>query len=74
MMIDVPLSRPDEAERLRTAVYRFAELKRTAPPAVDVCPQAGRIRFPTPEAAAEFNSYWRAFRAEPLSWGGFRDV
>jgi hypothetical protein len=73
MLIDVPLS-PHEAERLRTAVYRFAELKRAVMPAIEVGPGAGRIRFPSPEAAAEFRSYWRAFRAEPRSWDGFRDV
>jgi hypothetical protein len=74
MMIDVPLARPDEAERLRTAVYRFSELKRTLAPPVELGGGSGRIRFATAEAAAEFDSYWRAFRAEPRSWGGFRDV
>ena len=74
MITDVPLIHPAEGERLKTAVYRFAELKRSAMPEMDVRPDAGRIHFPTPEAAAEFRSYWRAFRGEQRSWEGFRDV
>lgn len=71
MTIEATLANPQETERLRTAAYRFAELKRIAPPAVE---RDGLMRFPTPEQAAEFRAYWRAFRAEPRSWSGFRDV
>jgi hypothetical protein len=78
MQIDVPLDRPNEAERLRTAVYRFSEMKAAAPPLVEVRTDSGRltgaVAFWSPEAADEFHSYWRTFRSERLSWGGFRDV
>ena len=76
MMIETPLSGPAEAERLRTAVYRFAELKRLPPPPVRLLPDGstGAIAFASTELARDFNAYWRAFRSEPRSWGGFRDV
>lgn len=78
MQLDLPLERPQEAERLRTAVYRFAEMKAHAPPVVAVHQDGarvrGEIRFWSPEAALEFEGYWSAFAAERRSWSGFRDV
>ena len=76
MMIETPLTGQSEAERLRTAVYRFAELWRLAPPPVVLAPggTSGAVAFPTPELACDFTGYWRAFRSEPRSSGGFRDV
>jgi hypothetical protein len=78
MVIELPLARWDEAERLKTAVYRFAELNRAAAPVVAVRDKAGRpscaVAFATETAADEFRLYWRRFQAEPLGWGGFRDV
>ena len=59
MILDLPLTRPDEAERLRTAVYRFSELKRVPPPSVEVSADAGRIAFDCARQAAEFPNYWR---------------
>ena len=78
MQIDVPLSGADEAERLRTAVYRFSEMKDAPPPQVEVKRDEGRVlgavSFWSTEAASEFGAYWRLFRAERLIWGGFRDI
>jgi hypothetical protein len=74
MIIDLPLARPEEAERLRTAVYRFSELKRVAPPVVEVRANAGRVCFDSAEQAAEFPNYWRVFRNESRVWGQFLDV
>jgi len=78
MQLDLLLTRRDEAERLRTAAYRFAELKAADPPRVEVLASAGRLTgqvdFRSGEAAAEFASYWRAFSAEQPGWHGFRDV
>lgn len=78
MQIDVPLDRPREAERLRTAVYRFSELKAAPPPAVELRHDSGRVSgavsFWSTEAASEFRGYWRTFQQERLDWSGFRDV
>jgi hypothetical protein len=70
MQIDVPLDRPGEAERLRTAVYRFSEMKAASPPEVDVRVDDGRLS----EAATEFSGYWRRFRSERQAWSGFLDI
>jgi len=70
MTIDTRLAGPEENERFRTAAYRFAELKRIAPPVVE----NGVARFSCVATAAEFGSYWRAFRSEQRSWHGFRDI
>jgi len=79
MLLDLVLSRKEEAERLRTAVYRFAEMKaRGEAPPVEVRAEAGRVTgavaFWSQEAAREFDGFWRSFRGEPQSWHGFRDV
>jgi len=70
MTIDATLARPDENERLRTAAYLFAEMKRIALPVVE----NGVVRFACVATAAEFRSYWGAFRCEQRSWHGFRDI
>lgn len=78
MQIDVPLDRPNEAERLRTAVYRFSEMKAAPPPIVELRSADGRVlgavSFWSTEAASEFRGYWRAFQSERQSWSGFLDV
>lgn len=78
MMIDVPLDRPGDAERLRTAVYRFSEMKAAPPPVVEVRRTEGAARgavaFWSPEAASEFKGYWRSFQAERRHLSGFLDV
>ena len=78
MQIDVILMRGGDAERLRTAVYRFAEMKAWAPPTIEVRADAGRLKgtvaFASPEAADEFRSYWATFRTDRPDWHGFRDV
>ena len=78
MHLDLPLRRGEDAERLRTAVYRFAELKSWAPPPVEVRACAGRLHglvvFRSEAAADEFRRYWAAFGADRRDWSGFRDV
>lgn len=78
MQIDVPLDRPREAERLRTAVYRFSEMKAAPLPAVELRASDGRmlgaVSFWSVEAASEFRGFWRTFQQERLDWSGFRDV
>ena len=78
MQINLLLSRPREAERLRTAVYRFSELKKANPPAVELRADEDRIlgavSFWSPEAAREFQGYWRTFQSERPATGGFLDV
>ena len=81
MQIDVPLTRPGEAERLQTAVYRFFEMKRRGAepaPVVGLTAEdgavSGRVAFWSPEAADEFRGYWVVFRSEQPAWHGFRDV
>lgn len=77
MHFEAPLQR-DEAERLRTAVYRFAELKSAEPPGVELDggPEAvrGRVAFWSDEAAREFRSFWASFRRDQPSFEGFRDI
>lgn len=79
MQISVRLDAPSEAERLRTAAYRFAEMgRRLEAPAVRVRQHEGGlvsdIVFSSPDAAAGFEAYWQVFRTEQRSWSGFRDV
>jgi hypothetical protein len=78
MIVDLPLARWDEAERLKTALYRFAELKRACPPQVALHDRLGRptgaVDFPSRETAEEFRTYWQAFRAQTRVSGGFLDV
>lgn len=71
---------PGEAERLKTAAFRFAELKARSPEAAppvalsgDSGGPTGRVALWSAEAAAEFRSYWSAFRSEQPRQDGWRD-
>jgi hypothetical protein len=78
MDLNLPLEKREQAERLRTAVYRFAELKTWSAPPVEVHSRAGRLSglvvFGTPEAAEEFRRFWETFGADRPQWSGFRDL
>ena len=78
MRISLTLDRPLDAERLKTAVLRFAEMRRGDAPAVSLAPSGERlvseIHFASAEAAAEFEAYWRVFRAERRSFQGLGDA
>jgi hypothetical protein len=80
VQLSLPLAHAAEAERLRTAIYRFAEGRRDGrdPPPVLMVPDergwVSLVEFRSPEEAAEFRGYWARFRAEPFAWAGFRDV
>ena len=78
MRISVTLEQPRDAERLKTAVLRFAEMRCGESPAVSVLRIGDRviseIDFKSPDAAAEFEAYWRIFRAERRSFQGLGEA
>lgn len=80
MEIRVRLGGAAEAERLKTALYRFQEVRNFGPcqtPRVRVVAEpAGLISLVDlgSEAAAEdFRRFWAGFRAEPFVNRGFQD-
>ncbi len=75
MKLDIPLKTSREVERLRTAVYRFFEMKARSPEgSLAVAGDVGELALWSDEAAAEFNGYWRVFRQEQPAFHGFRDI
>lgn len=75
MKLNIPVRTSREAERLRTAVYRFFEMKARSPEgAIAVAGEVGELALWSDEAATEFKGYWRMFRQEQPSFHGFRDI
>ena len=80
MQIRVRLADAAEAERLKTALYRFREVRNAgadpAPPVAMIAEPAGLVSvvdLGSEDAAEAFRRFWSCFRAEAFVSRGLQD-